>query len=63
MLSTIQSLVRHLIGMALGTFVADGIISGDQLETVVSSVTAVVGVVALVGWSYIEKKFISKKAE
>jgi len=60
MLSSIQSLIRHVIGMVLGSLVADGLISGDQVEIITSSVTAIVGVVVLVGWSYIEKKLIKK---
>jgi hypothetical protein len=46
--------------MVLGSLVADGLISGDQVEIITSSVTAIVGVVVLVGWSYIEKKLIKK---
>lgn len=59
-MTALTSFIRHLIGMALGGFLAQGIITADQVEIIITSVSAVVGVVALVGWSYIEKKITKK---
>lgn len=60
MLNTITSTVRHLIGMAVAGFVADGIVSGEQAEQLTNGVVMIVTVVALVAWSYVEKKYFKK---
>jgi len=60
MLATITSAVRHVIGMVLGSYIAEGIVTGDQVEILTNSIAAIVGVVGLVGWSVIEKKLTKK---
>lgn len=61
MLPIITSAVRHFIGVFIASFLANGIITGDQAEQFTNGAVAVVTVACLVGWSIIEKKFLSKR--
>ena len=56
MLSTLTSAIRHILGMILGTYIAQGLVSADQVEILTNAVAAIVGVAGLVAWSLIEKK-------
>lgn len=60
MMNTITSTVRHLIGMAVAGLVADGIISGEQVEQLTNGAVMIVTVFSLVAWSYVEKKYFQK---
>ncbi len=61
MLPIITSAARHLIGVFIASFLSNGIITGDQAEQLTNGAVAVITVVALVVWSFIEKKYLSKK--
>lgn len=61
MLPIVTSVVRHLIGVFIASFLASGIITGEQAEQLTNGVVAIVTVVGLVAWSVIEKKYLSKK--
>ena len=61
MLQIITSAARHLIGASVAGYVSSGLITGDQVEQLTNGAVAVVTVVALVVWSAIEKKYLSKK--
>ena len=60
MISALASAVRHLIGMAVSGLLAAGIMTGDQVEALINSAVGLVTVIALVAWSYIEKKYFKK---
>lgn len=61
MLPIVTSAVRHLLGVFIASFLANGIITGEQAEQLTNGVVAIVTVVGLVAWSVIEKKYLSKK--
>lgn len=60
MLTTLTSTVRHIIGILLGGFIAEGIVTGAQLDILTNAIAAILGVVGLVGWSILEKKLLKK---
>lgn len=49
---SILAIVRHALTTFGGAYVANGLITGAQLETLVGSVVAIVGV----AWSLVEKR-------
>ncbi len=61
MLTVISSAIRHAITTAVGGYVTQGIVTGDQVEQFTNGVIGIVTVIAVVGWSYVEKKFFKKQ--
>lgn len=61
MLAIITSAIRHGITTVVGGYLASGIITGDQVEQLTNSIVGAVTIVAVVGWSIIEKKYFTKK--
>lgn len=60
MLSILTSSIRHVITLAIGGYVAEGFVTGDQVEMLVNGVVGVVTVAGVVVWSIIEKKYLAK---
>jgi len=62
MLSTITSFIRHSLGMLLASYVTSEVITADQVDQITAAVVSLVSIIGLVGWSFIEKKFLTKKS-
>jgi hypothetical protein len=60
MLTTVQSTIRHILGMLLGSYVTEGFVTGDQVDILTNAIVTILGVVGLVAWSVIEKKLAKK---
>lgn len=54
--SIIGGLVRHGLGIAAGGFVANGTITGSQVEIIGGAITSVIVVI----WSVLQKKRAAK---
>jgi ABC-type spermidine/putrescine transport system permease subunit I len=61
MLPALTSTLRHVFTTLLGAYVTKGVLTGDQATMLIDAAITVLGIVFVVIWSNLEKKFTKKK--